>query len=78
MSKDEAENKPKPIKYQIYLGGELQESVERYMKENFPPDSRVKTIVFREALMDLMKKKGYYDVHDEEVMPLTNTTNKDC
>ena len=71
MSKSEAESKSKPIKYQIYLGEQLQELVERYMEENFPSGSRVKTIVFKEAMMDYMRKKGYYRVQDKEVMPIT-------
>jgi len=60
MGKSEAENKPKPVKYQIYLGEELQESVERYIREKYAPGSRVKTTVFRIALMEFMKKEGYY------------------
>jgi len=61
MSKSGDESKPKPTKYQIYLGEELQESLERYMKENYPPGSRVKTVVFRTALIEFLKNKGYYE-----------------
>lgn len=60
MSRSGDESKPKPIKYQIYLGEELQESLERYMKDNYAPGSRVKTVVFRKALMEFLKKEGYY------------------
>jgi len=70
MSKSSAESKPKPIKYQIYLGEELQESVERYIKEKYPSGSRVKTVVFRTALVEFMTKEGYYKLQEKEVMPL--------
>jgi len=48
-------------KYQFYLGEELQESFERYLKENYAPGTRARTAVIRIAIMDLMKKKGYYE-----------------
>ncbi len=56
-----AEDKPKPIKYQVFLGETLQRSLERYIQENYPPDTSVKTIVFRKAIAEFLEREGYYE-----------------
>ncbi len=60
MSANGVESKPKLIKYQVYLGEKLQESLERYIEENYAPNTRVKTAVIRIALVEFLKNKGYY------------------
>ena len=72
MSIENTEDKPKPVKHQIYLGGELQEALDRYIKENYAPGSRVVTAIFRRAMMEFLKGKGYYVEEGEEVMPIQN------
>lgn len=56
----ESESKPKPIKYQVYLGDELQEALEKYIRDNYAPRTQVKTAVIRKAVMEFLKKEGYY------------------
>jgi len=47
-------------KVQFYLGEKLQEAFERYIQENYPPGTRVRTAVVRMALMEFLKNRGYY------------------
>ena len=62
MNTNVAETKPKPIKYQVYLGDELQQAFERYSKEKYGAGTSVKTAVFKKALIEFLKKEGYYDI----------------
>ena len=55
-----AENKPKLIKYQVYLGSKLQEPLERYIQDNYAPGTQMKTAVIRKAVMEFLRKEGYY------------------
>ena len=56
----EHEPEPKPIKYQVYLGNKLQVSLERYIQDNYPPRTHVKTAVIRKAVMEFLRKESYY------------------
>ena len=58
--KPELKTKPGPIKYQIYLGDELQEPLERYIQDNYAPGTHVKTAIIRKAVMEFLRKEGYY------------------
>ena len=61
MSNNEVEDKPGLIKYQIYLGEELQEALEKYIEENYEPGSRLKTAIIRKAVAEFLRKEGYLD-----------------
>ncbi len=61
-----AENEAKLIKYQVFLGIGLQKSLRRYIQDNYPPGTRVQTAIIRKALVEFLKKEGYYDVTTKE------------
>ena len=60
MDTNKVEEKIKLIKYQVYLGEELQQTLERYIRDNYAPGTSVKTAIIRKALIEFLKKEGYY------------------
>lgn len=66
MDTNVAETKPKPIKYQVYLGDELQQALERYIQDKYGTGASVKTAIFRKALIEFLRNEGYYDHSPKE------------
>lgn len=60
MDRKVVEKKPKLVKYQVYLGKDLQEALQRYIQDEYPPNTSVITAVFRKAIADFLEKEGYY------------------
>jgi len=54
------ESKVRLVKYQVYLGEKLQESLRRYMQDTYGSNTRVKTAVFRRAIAEFLRREGYY------------------
>lgn len=48
-----------PVKFQIYLGPELQLRFLKYLKENYSDNDRVYSIIFRKALAEFLDKGGH-------------------
>lgn len=59
MSTNEVESKDKM--YQVYLGSEVSSAFERYIRDKYPPKTRVQTALIRRALAEFLKREGYYD-----------------
>ena len=55
----------KPKLYQIYLDKDLQTGLEAYISDNYTPDSRVTSATIRAAVMEFLKKRGYYGSKDQ-------------
>lgn len=64
MDSNVAETKDKM--YQVYLGKELEDSFERYMRDKYPPKTRVQTAIIRRALAEFLRGEGYYDSEPSE------------
>jgi len=52
-------NSKKLIKYQIYLTPELQDALGRYIAVNYPPGSRVYSIIFKKAMFKFLVEEGF-------------------
>ena len=52
--------KDKTKLFQVYLGGDLLDAFQKYVKDNYPPGTRAQTAIFRRAIMEFLKGAGYY------------------
>ena len=53
------DNVKRPVKYQIYLREKLQLRFMHYLEENFTGEGTVYSAVFRNAVDEYLKKRGY-------------------
>jgi len=51
----------KPYKLQVYLPGNIKTALDKYVAEQFSPDSRVITAVVRKAVTEFLERAGYLE-----------------
>lgn len=59
MAKRVAKLGLKKTRYQVYLNDDVHNALQRYIKDNFVPGTRVVTATIRNALVYFLKGKGY-------------------
>ena len=50
---------PRPYRLQVYLPEDVQQALDKYIADEFPPSKRVVTAVVSKAVAEFLEKKGY-------------------
>lgn len=66
MNSKAANKEVRLTKYQVYLTKGLQDSLCRYISDQFSPEDRVITAIIRRAIAEFLSKRGYYDIKDNK------------